>query len=71
MWYKTAKQGSVWSRIGPDAEAQFDELIKQATKRSGNKKIRFIKTKIRNKKTNIRTNKIKTRTSKTNIRINL
>ena len=38
MWYKTAKQGSVWSRIGPDAEAQFDELIKQATKRSGNKK---------------------------------
>jgi hypothetical protein len=38
MWYKTAKQGSVWSRLGPDAEAQFDELIKQATKRSGLKK---------------------------------
>jgi hypothetical protein len=34
MWYKTAKQGSVWSRIGPDAEAQFDELIKQATKKN-------------------------------------
>ena len=38
MWYKTAKQGSVWSRLGPDAEAQFDELIKQATKRHGDKK---------------------------------
>ena len=34
MWYKTAKQGSVWSRIGPDAEAQFDELLKQATKKN-------------------------------------
>lgn len=34
MWYKTAKQGSVWSRIGPDAEAQFDELIKQSTKKN-------------------------------------
>lgn len=34
MWYKFAKQGSVWSRIGPDAEAQFDELLKQATKKN-------------------------------------
>lgn len=34
MWYREAKQGSVWSRIGPDAEAQFDELIKQATKKN-------------------------------------
>ncbi len=33
-WYKFAKQGSVWSRIGPDAEAQFDELLKQATKKN-------------------------------------
>ncbi len=31
MWYKFAKQGSVWSRIGPDAEAQFDTLLDQAT----------------------------------------
>lgn len=34
MWYREAKQGSVWSRIGPDAEAQFDDLIKQATKKN-------------------------------------
>lgn len=31
MWYKFAKQGSVWSRIAPDAEAQFDQLLDQAT----------------------------------------
>jgi hypothetical protein len=31
MWYKFAKQGSVWSRIAPDAEAQFDTLLDQAT----------------------------------------
>ena len=31
MWYRLAKQGSVWSRIAPDAEAQFDELLDQAT----------------------------------------
>ncbi len=35
MWYKIAKQGSVWSRISPDAEAQFDALLDDATKRSG------------------------------------
>ena len=34
MWYKTAKQGSVWSRLGPDAETQFDELLKQTMLRA-------------------------------------
>lgn len=31
MWYKIAKQGSVWSRIAPDAEEQFDKLLDEAT----------------------------------------
>jgi hypothetical protein len=46
MWYKTAKQGSVWSRLGPDAEAQFDELLRQATKTKGDKKRRYIDIKL-------------------------
>lgn len=31
MWYKIAKQGSLWSRIAPDAEEQFDKLLDEAT----------------------------------------
>jgi hypothetical protein len=46
MWYKTAKQGSVWSRIGPDAETQFDALLKQATKSLGSDKTKYIDVKL-------------------------
>ena len=38
MWYKTAKQGSVWSRISPDAENIFDALLDNATKINNYKK---------------------------------
>ena len=38
MWYKTAKQGSVWSRISPDAENIFDALLDNATKINKDKK---------------------------------
>lgn len=44
MWYKTAKQGSVWSRISPDAENIFDALLDNATKINNNKKYIDIKT---------------------------
>lgn len=46
MWYKTAKQGSVWSRLGPDAETQFDALLKQATKSLGSDKTKYIDVKL-------------------------
>ncbi len=42
MWYKFAKQGSVWSRIGSDAEAQFDALLDAATKTSGGDRKKYI-----------------------------
>jgi len=44
MWYKTAKQGSVWSRISPDAENIFDALLDNATKINKDKKYIDIKT---------------------------
>jgi hypothetical protein len=44
MWYKTAKQGSVWSRISPDAENIFDALLDNATKINNEKKYIDIKT---------------------------
>ena len=44
MWYKTAKQGSVWSRISPDAENIFDALLDNATKINNGKKYIDIKT---------------------------
>ena len=31
MWYRIAKQGSVWSRISPEIESKFDELLDQST----------------------------------------
>jgi hypothetical protein len=44
MWYKTAKQGSVWSRISPEAENIFDALLDNATKKNKDKKFIDIKT---------------------------
>ena len=38
MWYKTAKQGSVWSRIAPDAEELFDKLLDESTVTKNDKK---------------------------------
>lgn len=43
MWYKIAKQGSIWSRIAPDAEEQFDKLLDEATVTIRNKKTIDIK----------------------------
>jgi len=30
MWYKTAKQGSLWTRVNPDFKQQFDDILKQS-----------------------------------------
>ena len=30
MWYKTAKQGSLWSRINPEFKKQFDEILRES-----------------------------------------
>lgn len=30
MWYKTAKQGSLWSRINPEFKKQFEQILKES-----------------------------------------
>lgn len=30
MWYKIAKQGSLWSRVNPEFKKQFDEILRES-----------------------------------------
>jgi hypothetical protein len=31
MWYKTAKYGTLWDRLGPESEEEIDRILNECT----------------------------------------
>ena len=31
MWYKTAKYGTLWDRLGPQSEQEIDRVLEEST----------------------------------------
>ena len=31
MWYKTAKYGTLWDRLGPESEQEIDRILDEST----------------------------------------
>ena len=34
MWYKTAKYGTLWDRLGPESEQEIDRILDESTYRT-------------------------------------
>ena len=37
MWYKTAKYGTLWDRLGPESEQEIDRILDESTIREKTK----------------------------------